>query len=83
MPAMTVSEVRELLKAGNDAMIKRYYDYDVNGNLTDIYIAQTAAQAGDSCLRHRFEYILTSGGYNLSKDTWAITTWSGVSWDIV
>lgn len=75
-------DIRNLMDSQNAPNVKQYLVYDVEGDPTDIYFAQASAQAGDTCLRQRFEYATVSGIKNPIKIGWEDATWSGAAWDL-
>ena len=79
---LTTQTISDLVNPSNEPNIKKYLGYDGNANVTDIYIAPASAQAGDSCLRQRFEYETISGVVSVRKIAWETDVWSGSEWDI-
>ena len=76
------SEIRDFLDEKKDALLKRKFFYDTEGNVTDIYIAQSSAVSGEKCLRDKFTYISVSGiGYVVDKEEWFSASWDP-NWDM-
>lgn len=76
-----IATLRQMLDKQNDASIKRYYEYDSDGDVTSIYYAQAQTGNGGVCLQKRFEYQTVSGVKNLVKRDYQALTWNS-AWDI-
>ena len=75
----TNSYIRQLMS--NEPGIKKYYDYDADVDVVDIYRVDSSASDGTACLKHRLEYITISGDKVIRKEDWINSTWSS-AWDI-
>lgn len=78
----STQDIRLLVDPLNAPNVKQYFVYDVDGNPTDIYYAQSAAVSGEKCLHQQLEYLTVSGVTNVKKIAWEDAVWGGSSWDI-
>ena len=79
---MRTIAIQHIIDPKNNPNVKQYFINDVDGDPTNIFIAQAAAVAGEKCLEQVLEYS-ASGIKNLIKISWRDATWSGSAWDVV
>ena len=78
----TAAMIANLLDPAKDPNTKRFLVNDSDGDPTNIYTAQSFAEAGTECLEQVLEYVTVSGIKAVEKIAWRNATWSGTPWDI-
>jgi hypothetical protein len=74
--------IQQMLDPKNEPNIKQYFVVDADGDVTNLFMAQSNAGTGTACLEQVFQYNTVSGVKSLQKIAWRDSTWAGAAWDI-
>jgi hypothetical protein len=76
------SLIASMMDSSKEPNIKKFLVSDSDGDPTNIYTAQSFAQAGEACLEQVLEYATVNGVKSIEKIAWRNAIWSGTPWDI-